>query len=159
MSNNPEGSPLPVTGQISAAGLGLSEPGDIGPFRMRNAPDIAGYVAAAGTALGVGAVLNALVLGGVGDVAGFISLVGVILAVGLLVVLIIGLPLTLLAHVLLRRVESQRIHIAVFGLIGLVAGLLVGPLGGSWLRTTVLVALATGLSAALGRAVVNRRPR
>lgn len=40
------------------------------------------------------------------------------------------------------------------------SGLLVGPLSGTfWSGTTVLVASATGVGTAVGRAVVNRRPR
>ncbi len=76
------------------------------------------------------------------------------------VVLVVGIPLTAMAHFVLRRVRRQSIHIAVFAVIGLIAGLLVAPLGGTfWSGTTVLVALATGVSTAVGRAVVNRRPR
>ncbi len=111
MSSTPGGSAFPLIGQAPTdVRVSLSEPEDIGPFRRRDAPDLNGYIAAAAIALGVGAVLDASVLGGGGDVAGFLSLVGLILAVGFLVVLVVGIPLTAVAHFVLRRVRRVNLH-------------------------------------------------
>lgn len=89
----------------------------------------------------------------------FAAEVGAVLTFGLAVVLVVGIPLTFLAHVAVRKVRRQSVHIAVFGLVGLLAGFLLHLglfyLGGLPLRAV----LAVGVSAAAGRAVVNHRPR
>lgn len=137
-----------------------AEPDDIGPFYQRNTPSPAGYVLAAFSALGIGSVLVPVSLGGGGGGASdFAMLVGLVLTVGLLVVFTIGFPLTVIAHLVLRKVGLQSVHIAVFGLVGLLTGYLVRL----WLfypnGLPMLAVIAIGVSAAAGRAVVNRRPR
>jgi len=156
----PDESADPVTEQPAAAALaGLTETDDSGPFYRRNTPSAAGYVVAAFSALGIGSVLVPVALGSGGGVAEFVMLAGLVLAVGFLVVLMIGLPLTLMAHVAVRRVQSQSIHIATFGVVGLLTGYLV-RLGLGYPYGLPLPAVAAvGVSAAAGRAVVNRRPR
>lgn len=137
-----------------------AEPDDIGPFTRRNTPNGAGYTIAAFTALGVGSVLVPAALRSASNVSDFLMDVGTVLAFGFIAMIVIGLPLTLLAHLTLRRVRSQIVHIAAFGVVGLLTGYLFGL----WLfppsnGLPLPVVLAVGLSAAAGRATVNHRPR
>lgn len=132
----------------------------IGPFYRHNTPSPAGYLAAAFSALFVGSVLVSLGLGaGGGNVSDFLMLVGAVLAVGLLVAMAIGFPLTLIAHFALRGVQRQSLHIAVFGVIGLLVGYLVQLLLSHGEGFPLLAVVAVGVSTAAGRAGVNRRPR
>lgn len=137
-----------------------ADPDTVGPFTRRNTPNGAGYVIAALTALSVGSILVTIVLGGVTSVSDFVTGVGIILAVGFIAMLTIGMPLTLLAHVVLRRVRQQSVHIVAFGVVGLLTGYLFGR----WLFSPpyglpLPAVLAVGVSAAAGRAAVNHRPR
>jgi len=73
--------------------------------------------------------------------------------------LTIGFPLTLIAHYAVRRIQRQSIHIATFGVVGLLTGYLL-RLGLGYLSGLPLSAVvAVGVSAAAGRAVVNHQPR
>ena len=158
---HPEGSADPVTEQSAAAALaGSTEPDDIGPFYRRNTPSAAGYVVAAFSALGIGSVLVPVALGGgAGGAANFFMFMGSVLAVGFFVMLTIGFPLTLIAHYAVRRIQRQSIHIATFGVVGLLTGYLL-RLGLGYLSGLPLSAVvAVGVSAAAGRAVVNHQPR
>ena len=133
---------------------------DIGPFTRRNTPNGAGYVAAAFTALAVGSVLVPAALHSASNVSDFLTGVGAALAFSFIAMIAIGLPLTLLAHLALRRVRYQIVHIAAFGVVGLLTGYLFGL----WLfpppyGLPLTVVLAAGFSAAAGRATVNHRPR
>ncbi len=137
-----------------------AEPDDIVPFTRRNTPNGAGYAVAAFTALGVGSVLVPAALHSAANVSDFLMGVGAVLAFGFIAMIAIGLPLTLLAHLALRRVRYQIVHIAAFGVVGLLTGYLFGL----WLvpppyGLPLPVVLAVGLSAAAGRATVNHRPR
>lgn len=133
---------------------------DIGPFYQHNTPSPAGDLVAAFSALFVGSVLVPLALGaGGGNASDFLTLVGAVLAVGLLVAMAIGFPLTLVAHFALRGVQRQSLHIAVFGVVGLIAGYLVQLLLFHGEGFPLLAVVAVGVSTAAGRAVVNHRPR
>lgn len=146
-----------MTEQVALVGPAATD--NIGPFRRWNTPSVAGYAVAAFTALGIGSVLVPVALGGGGGPTDFVKLVGLVLAVGFLVVLMVGLPLTLMAHVAVRRVRSQSIHVAAFGVVGLVTGYLVRLGIGFPYGLPLPAVAAVGVSAAAGRAVVNRRPR
>ena len=130
-----------------------------GPLHRRNTPSAGGYLAAALIALIIGSVLVPAAFGGAENVSDFLIGVWLILVVGSLVVLVLGLPLALGAHYALRNVPNQGVHIATFGGVGLVTGavaalVLLGPES-----FPLPVVLAVGVSAAAGRAVVNRRSR
>lgn len=156
----PDGSADPVTEQPAGAALiGSAETDGIGPFYRRNTPSVAGYAVGAFSALGIGSLLVPIALGGDSSAAGFVMLVGLVLAVGFVVVLMIGLPLTLMAHVVVRRVQSQSIHVFGFGVVGLLTGYLVRLGLGFPYGLPLPAVVAVGVSAAAGRAVVNRRPR
>lgn len=133
---------------------------DVGPFSQRNTPSPAGYLLAAFSALFVGSVLVPLALGaGGGNASDFSTLVGAVLTFGLLVAMAIGFPLTMIAHVALRSVQRQSLHIAVFGVVGLLTGYLVQVLLFHGQGFPLLAVVAVGVSTAAGRVVVNRRPR
>jgi hypothetical protein len=148
----------PVERPATAGRAGAVEPDGLGPFYRRNTPSVAGYVAAAFIALVIGSVLVPLAFGGAGTFSDFLIGVWLILVVGSFVVLILGLPLTVAAHFALRNVPSQGVHIATFAGVGLLTGALVS-LTFDQANFTPTVVLAVGVSAAAGRAVVNRRPR
>lgn len=155
-----DGSADPVTGTAAAALAGSAEPDGLGPFYRRNTPSVAGYVVAAFSALGIGSILVPLAINGGGSgAADFVKFALLILAVGFLVMLMIGLPLTLVAHLAVRRVRRQSIHIATFGVVGLLTGYLVGLWVGYPYGLPLPAVVAVGVSAAVGRAMVNRQPR
>ena len=148
----------PVIGRAATA-ADLSEPDDVGPFYRRNTPSAIGYVGAALAALVIGSLLVPVGFGGADNVSDFLIGVWVVLAVGSLVVLVLGLPLTVAAHFALRNVPRQSVHIATFGVVGLLTGAVVGLVLQGPGGFPLPVVLAVGVSAAAGRAVVNRRPR
>ena len=160
MNTDPAGRADALIGQSATrVPAELAEPDGIGPFYRRNTPSVAGYVVAAFSALAIGSLLIAAVSGGATDVSGLLVSAGVTFAFGFVVLVALGLPLTVIAHFALRNVPSQAVHIAVFGLVGLVAGSLAGwylfhPFG-----FPLHVVAAVGVSAAAGRSLVNHRPR
>ncbi len=149
-----------MSDQSEAAGpVGPAEPGDVGPFYRRNTPSVGGYVVAALCALGIGSVLVPVAFGGASSAADLLPGIGLVLAFGFFVVLVIGAPLTVIAHFAVRTVERQSVHVAAFGVVGLLTGSLVGLYLFDPVGFPLPVVLAVGVSAAAGRAVVNRRPR
>jgi hypothetical protein len=130
-----------------------------GPLDRRNTPSAGGYLAAAFIALVIGSVLVPVAFGGAKNASDLLIGVWVVLVVGFFVVVMFGFPLILGMHFALRNVPNQGVHIATFGGAGLLTGalaclVLLGPESFS-----LPVVLAVGISAAAGRAVVNRRPR
>lgn len=157
MNSNPIDGTDPVIEQTAAAMPAESD--NIGALTRRNTPSAAGYLIAAISALGIGSILVPIAFGGASNASDFLTGVGAVLAVGLIVVLVVGFPLILIAHLAVRHVERQSVHTATFGVVGLVAA----ALSGAWLfypyGFPLPVLLAVAVSAAAGRATVNHRPR
>lgn len=150
----PSVEPQPTAGPTNSV-----EPDGLGPFHRRNTPSVGGYVAAAFIALIIGSVLMPLSSGGPRNSSDFFIGFWWVLAIGFFAVLILGLPLTVAAHFTLRNEPRQRVHIATFGGVGMLTGALVGTVFLGSESFPLPVVLAVGVSAATGRALVNRRPR
>jgi hypothetical protein len=125
-------------------------------------PSIGGYLLAAVIAVVLGSVLIAEIVMVVTEnaftLSGFLGSSGVIAVVAAIAALVLGGPLTVLAHFQLRSVRPQWVHIAAFGAVGAVVGLVTTALLLAKLYSVGVDALIVGavaVAAAVGRLCVS----
>jgi hypothetical protein len=140
---------------------------DAGYIRVTraNTPTAGGYFAAAVISIGVvmllDAAISAATVSAWSESAGesLRGIVTVSIMAGIyatLAAMILGLPLTLVAHRLLRENPSRAVHVLAFSAVGLITGAVVvfgvfgGPSSFSGAEGWLLV-FATGVSTAIGR--------
>ena len=127
-------------------------------------PSVGGYLTAAAIAVVLGSVLISAIVFRVTEnmfsVSGFLAVTAINGVVATLAALILGFPLTVLAHFRLRAVRPQWIHVAVFAGVGAVVGLLAVAIVLNGLYTVGVSAsmvVAVAVASAVGRWCVSGR--